>query len=36
MGALFKVLGVSHPDIRALPGLSAEPQREAAAPGAAA
>ena len=36
MGALFKVLGVSHPEIRALPGLSVEQQDDAAAPGAAA
>jgi NADH dehydrogenase [ubiquinone] 1 alpha subcomplex assembly factor 7 len=27
MGALFKVLGVSSPDIRALPGLSDEQPR---------
>lgn len=30
MGALFKVLGISHPDIRTLPGLD-EPQPDAAA-----
>jgi SAM-dependent MidA family methyltransferase len=36
MGALFKVLGVSHPDIRALPGLSDAPQDDATATGAAA
>ena len=33
MGALFKVLGVSHPELRTLPGLSEQPPPEAAAPG---
>ncbi len=36
MGALFKVLGVSHPDIKTLPGLSEAPPVDAAAPEAVA
>jgi SAM-dependent MidA family methyltransferase len=32
MGALFKVLGVSHPDIKTLPGLDDIPQGDAGAP----
>jgi SAM-dependent MidA family methyltransferase len=36
MGALFKVLGVSHPSIKTLPGLSELPQSDTAAPGAVA
>jgi SAM-dependent MidA family methyltransferase len=36
MGALFKVLGVSHPDIRTLPGLTEEQPGDIDAPGAAA
>lgn len=36
MGALFKVLGVSHPDIRVLPGLSDIPESETDAPEAVA
>jgi SAM-dependent MidA family methyltransferase len=36
MGALFKVLGVSHPDLRMLPGLSEPPPTEADGPGGAA
>jgi len=35
MGALFKVLGVSHADLRTLPGLSEPPQAEADPPGEA-
>ena len=34
MGALFKVLGVSHPELKTLPGLSEQPPAETAAPGA--
>ena len=35
MGALFKVLGVSHPDIRTLPGLDDDQPGDMSAPGAA-
>jgi NADH dehydrogenase [ubiquinone] 1 alpha subcomplex assembly factor 7 len=34
MGSLFKVLGVSHPSIKTLPGLSELPQSDTAVPGA--
>jgi hypothetical protein len=36
MGALFKVLGVTHPDIKTLPGLSDTPPDDAAVPEAVA
>ena len=36
MGALFKVLGVSHPDIRTLPGLSEGEASDEPAPEAVA